>query len=116
MTLTSPGTDLNGEIDVLELGRSQLVAWVSGDLRRPLRGLQDLVESIDAALAADPSQLHRHRVSMLRQIDRLSELLDDLAVLARPDQAGTTPVGQSQAEGDFDLAYQGTPPTGDGPQ
>jgi signal transduction histidine kinase len=116
MTLTSPGTDLNGEIDVLELGRSQLVAWVSADLRRPLRGLQDLVESIDAEVAADPSQLHRHRVRMLRQIHRLSELLDDLAVLARPDQAGTAAVGPSDPEGDFDLAYQGSVPASDTPQ
>jgi signal transduction histidine kinase len=116
MTLTSPGTDLNGEIDVLELGRSHLVAWVSADLRRPLRGLQDLVESIDAEVAADPSQLHQHRVRMLRQIHRLSELLDDLAVLARPDQAGMAAVGPSDPEGDFDLAYQGSVPASDTPQ
>ena len=64
----------------LEQSRRELVAWVSHDLRTPLAGLRAMAESLDDGLAADPARYHRQ---MLKEVDRMASMVDDLFELSR---------------------------------
>ena len=64
----------------LEQSRRELVAWVSHDLRTPLAGLRAMAESLDDGLADDPSRYHRQ---MLKEVDRMTSMVDDLFELSR---------------------------------
>ncbi len=64
----------------LEASRRELVAWVSHDLRTPLAGLRAMAESLEDGITDDPGRYHKQiRV----EVDRLSEMVDDLFELAR---------------------------------
>ena len=69
----------------LEASRRELVAWVSHDLRTPLAGVRAMAEALEDGVAPDPARYHRQ---ILREVDRLSGLVDDLFELSRI-QAGT---------------------------
>ncbi len=64
----------------LEQSRRELVAWVSHDLRTPLAGLRAMAESLDDGLAEDPARYHRQ---MLREVDRMASMVDDLFELSQ---------------------------------
>jgi len=64
----------------LEQSRRELVAWVSHDLRTPLAGLRAMAESLDDGLAEDPARYHRQ---ILREVDRMASMVDDLFELSR---------------------------------
>lgn len=67
----------------LEASRRELVAWVSHDLRTPLAGLRSMAEALVDGIAGDPETTSRYHVTMLRQVDELSRLVDDLFELSR---------------------------------
>lgn len=64
----------------LEASRRELVAWVSHDLRTPLAGVRAMAEALEDGVAPDPARYHRQ---ILREVDRLSLLVDDLFELSR---------------------------------
>jgi len=64
----------------LEASRRELVAWVSHDLRTPLAGLRAMAEALEDGVAPDPARYHRQ---ILREVDRLTDLVDDLFELSR---------------------------------
>ncbi|MFN8075174.1 MAG: histidine kinase dimerization/phospho-acceptor domain-containing protein [Kineosporiaceae bacterium] len=69
----------------LEASRRELVAWVSHDLRTPLAGIRAMAEALDDGVAPDPARYH---AQIVREVDRLAHLVDDLFELSRL-QAGT---------------------------
>jgi signal transduction histidine kinase len=64
----------------LEQSRRELVAWVSHDLRTPLAGLRAMAEALNDGLAVDPERYH-HQV--LKEVDRMAGMVDDLFELSR---------------------------------
>jgi signal transduction histidine kinase len=67
---------------LLEQSRRELVAWVSHDLRTPLAGIQAMVEAIDDGIVDDDT-VRRYHHQMARDVDTLSQLIDDLFELSR---------------------------------
>lgn len=65
--------------------RKQFLASVSHDLRTPLAALQAALEAMEDGVADDPE---RYFASMSRDLEVLSTLIDDLAVLASVDAGG----------------------------
>lgn len=64
----------------LERSRRELVTWISHDLRTPLAGLRAMAESLEDGVATDP---HRYHAQMRVEVDRLTEMVDDLFHLSR---------------------------------
>lgn len=64
----------------VEASRRELVAWVSHDLRTPLAGMRAMAEALEDGMADDPAAYHRQ---IRREVDRLSDLVDDLFELSR---------------------------------
>ena len=64
----------------LEESRRELVSWVSHDLRTPLSGLRAMTEALEDGLAVDPQRYHRQ---IRAEVDRMSEMVDDLFELSR---------------------------------
>ncbi len=64
----------------LEQSRRELVAWVSHDLRTPLAGLRAMAEALDDGMVADPPRYH-HQI--LKEVDRMAVMVDDLFELSR---------------------------------
>ena len=70
----------------LERGRRELIAAVSHDLRTPLSSVRALVEALsDGVAASDPETERRYLASAGKEIEHLSQLVDDLFELARID-------------------------------
>ncbi len=69
--------------DTLERNRRELVAWVSHDLRTPLSGLRALVEALVDHVVEDEDTVVRYHGAMLREVERLTALVDDLFELSR---------------------------------
>lgn len=69
----------------LERSRRELVTWISHDLRTPLAGLRAMAEALEDGIASEPERYH----SQIRvDVDRLTEMVDDLFQLSRL-QTGT---------------------------
>lgn len=66
--------------------RRQLVAWASHDLRTPLAAMQAMLEAIEDGVSTTDEYLP----AMRGQVDRLSQLVDDLFELAMIDAAAMT--------------------------
>ncbi|MQY05232.1 sensor histidine kinase [Actinomadura macrotermitis] len=66
-----------------EASRRELVAWVSHDLRTPLAGLRAMAEALEDEVVADAETVHRYHGRIRIEVDRLSELVDDLFELSR---------------------------------
>lgn len=64
----------------VEASRRELVAWVSHDLRTPLAGMRAMAEALEDGMVDDPATYHRQ---IRREVDRLSDLVDDLFELSR---------------------------------
>jgi signal transduction histidine kinase len=67
----------------LEASRRELVAWVSHDLRTPLAGLRAMAEALEDEVVTDPETTRRYHRRMRVEVDRLSEMVDDLFELSR---------------------------------
>ena len=72
----------------LEKSRRELIAWVSHDLRTPLAGIRAMAEALEDGIAGDDETVSRYHESIRAEVDRLSELVDDLFELSRIN-AGT---------------------------
>lgn len=64
----------------MERSRSELVAWVSHDLRTPMAGVRAMTEALEDGLAADPELYHKQ---IRAEVDKMSKLVDDLFVVSR---------------------------------
>lgn len=67
----------------LEASRRELVAWVSHDLRTPLAGLRAMAEALEDEVVADPETVHRYHSRIRVEVERLTEMVDDLFELSR---------------------------------
>lgn len=68
--------------------RRDLTAWIGYDLRVPLLSTRAMVESIAEGLVADPDMLSRYIRIARRDINALSDLIDDLFDMAQLDITG----------------------------
>jgi len=66
----------------LEVGRRDLVAAVSHDLRTPLATTRAMVEALSDGVVAEPSEVRRYLGLIHREIQHLSRLIDDLFELS----------------------------------
>jgi signal transduction histidine kinase len=69
----------------MESSRRDLVAWISHDLRTPLAGMRAMAEALEDGVAADPARYHRQ---LRREVDKLSQMVDDLFELSRIRSGG----------------------------
>lgn len=67
----------------LEASRRELVAWVSHDLRTPLAGLRAMAEALDDGVVTDRPTVTGYHAQIRREVNRLSEMIDDLFELSR---------------------------------
>jgi signal transduction histidine kinase len=67
----------------LEASRRELVAWVSHDLRSPLAGLRAMAEALEDEVVADEGTVQRYHGRIRVEVERLTELVDDLFELSR---------------------------------
>jgi signal transduction histidine kinase len=63
----------------VEASRRETITWVTHDLRTPLSGIRLVAESIHEGVA-DPAT---GTSSIMREVDRMSEMVDDIAELSR---------------------------------
>ena len=68
--------------------RRDLTAWIGYDLRVPLLSSRTMVESIAEGLVTDPDMLNRYLRIARRDINALSDLIDDLYDMAQLDVTG----------------------------
>src|SRR5437588_6992901 len=69
----------------LERARRQLVAAVSHDLRNPLASVRAMVESINDGVVQDRETIDRYLRRLQREVEYLSQLIDDLFELSQLD-------------------------------
>lgn len=67
----------------MEASRRDLVAWASHDLRTPLASLRATAEALADEVVADPAEHRRYLASLVAQVDRLANLVDDLFELSQ---------------------------------
>jgi signal transduction histidine kinase len=67
----------------LEASRRELVAAVSHDLRTPLATTRAMVEAVDDGVVAEPSEVRRYLRLINREIQHLTQLIDDLFDLSQ---------------------------------
>jgi signal transduction histidine kinase len=67
----------------LERSRRELVSWVSHDLRSPLASIRALAEALEDGIASDEDERARYCHSIVRESERLTNLVDDLFELSR---------------------------------
>ena len=67
----------------LEASRRELVAWVSHDLRTPLAGIRVMAEALEDEIIEDAETVARYHAGIRAEVDRLSDLVDDLFELSR---------------------------------
>ena len=67
----------------LERSRSELVAWISHDLRSPLAAIRAMAEAIEDGVVSDPAEVHRYLHSIGEETERLAALVDDLFELSK---------------------------------
>ena len=71
----------------LENVRRDFVANVSHELRTPITSIRGYVETLLEGAMDDPENGRKFLETVLRQSEQLSEIIDDLLVLSRVDQA-----------------------------
>lgn len=69
--------------DALERSRRELVAWVSHDLRTPLAGLRAVIEALEDGIVEDAESVERYQAAMRRNLERMTDLVEDLFELSR---------------------------------
>ncbi|NHA66528.1 sensor histidine kinase [Phycicoccus flavus] len=64
----------------IETSRRETIRWLSHDLRTPLAGIRVLAESLEDGAVAEPARAHS---SIVREVDRMDGMVDDIAELSR---------------------------------
>jgi signal transduction histidine kinase len=72
----------------VEASRSELVAWVSHDLRTPLAGIRAMAEALADGVVHEAQDVRRYHEQLRIEAERLGGLVDDLFELSRA-QHGT---------------------------
>ena len=72
----------------LERGRRDLITAVGHDLRTPLASIKVIVEALADGVIDDPATRDRYLLTAQRQLGTLSDLVDDLFMLAQLDSGG----------------------------
>jgi two-component system phosphate regulon sensor histidine kinase PhoR len=70
----------------LENVRRDFVANVSHELKTPITAIKGFVETLQEGAIADPENATQFLEIMMRQADRLNDIIDDLLILARIEQ------------------------------
>jgi two-component system phosphate regulon sensor histidine kinase PhoR len=70
----------------LENVRRDFVANVSHELKTPITAIKGFVETLQEGAIADPDSAKQFLEIMMRQADRLNDIIDDLLILARIEQ------------------------------
>ena len=73
------------ELDQL---RHELLAWTSHDLQTPLTSMRAMVEALADDMVEDKDTRQRYLTTILREIQSLSALIDDLLQVAQLDAGG----------------------------
>jgi signal transduction histidine kinase len=69
----------------LDEARRNLVAWASHDLRTPLTSLRAMIAALVDRVVDDPETVSRYLIQSQNEIERMSNLLNDLFELAQLD-------------------------------
>ena len=69
----------------VEQARQELISAVSHDLRTPLGSIRAMVESINDGVVEDPETVSRYLRSTQSEVERLSQLINDLFELSQMD-------------------------------
>lgn len=68
--------------------RRDLIAWVSHDLQTPLTSIRAMVEALSDGVVDDRPTRMRYLQTIQREVNELSELIDDLSQMAQMDAGG----------------------------
>lgn len=68
--------------------RKDLVSWTSHDLRTPLTSMRAMVEAMRDELVTDPEMMMRYHQSILKDIEALNTLMDDLFEYSQLESGG----------------------------
>jgi signal transduction histidine kinase len=85
----------------LEILRRDLIAWVSHDLRTPLTSIRAILEALGDGVVEDPASAQRYLKNAQGEIRSLSNLIDDLFVMAQMDAGGLKLDIQQNSLGDL---------------
>ncbi len=66
-----------------ESARTELVAWISHDLRTPLAGIRAMTEALADSVVTDPDEVAQYAQRIGQQTQRLTGMVDDLFQLSR---------------------------------
>ena len=66
----------------VEAARSELVAWVSHDLRSPVAGIRAMVEALEDGVVAEPAAVAEYHGRIRRESVRLARMIEDLSELS----------------------------------
>ena len=72
----------------LERGRRDLITAVGHDLRTPPASVKVIIEALSDGVVDDPATVKRYLLTAQHQLGTLSELVDDLFMLAQLDSGG----------------------------
>jgi signal transduction histidine kinase len=72
----------------LEALRRDLIAWAGHDLQTPLASIRAIVEALADGVVDDPETIQRYLRTAQRDIQALSELIDDLFQMSQIDAGG----------------------------
>ncbi len=72
----------------LEANRRELVAHLSHDLRSPLAGIRAMVEALNDHVVVEATKIAEYHQTIGLEVDRLTEMVDDLFELARIHRGG----------------------------
>ena len=82
-TLSGRLEELRARERGLEKARRELVAGVSHDLRTPLAAVSALAEALEDGVVSTKAEVARYHRRIRKEIDRISQLVDDLFELSR---------------------------------
>ena len=82
-TLSGKLEELRARERSLEKSRRELVAGVSHDLRTPLAAARALAEALEDGLVSTEEEVAQYHRRIRKEIDRVSQLVDDLFELSR---------------------------------
>jgi signal transduction histidine kinase len=75
---------------LLEQARRDLIAWVSHDLRTPLAAIRAMNEAVLDGIVTDAETQRRYQQTIGREVQHLSQLIDDLFAMAQLDTGRQT--------------------------
>jgi len=85
----------------LDIMRRDLIAWVSHDLRTPITSIRAILEALGDGVVDEPETVQRYLKNAQGDIRLLSNLIDDLFVMAQMDAGGLKMDFQQNSLGDL---------------